>query len=97
MGFVSFEVNYGIRLSCNRCGASKPLKRKAPSAGHGRTKTLKKKHKVDGGGGWNEWLEVEMKILFVSTCFLNEVLTAESLVKVASNDGDGGADNFCLR
>ena len=38
-----------------------------------------------------------MKILFVSTCFLNEVLTAESLVKVASNDGDGGADNFCLR
>eukprot|EP00434_Breviolum_minutum_P011700 symbB.v1.2.010321.t1/scaffold671.1/size323421/2 len=27
------NVNYGIRLSCNRCGASKPLKRKAPTAG----------------------------------------------------------------
>lgn len=44
---LPFEVNYGIRLSCNRCGASKPLKRKAPTAGGG----VVGFHQVDGVAG----------------------------------------------
>lgn len=44
-------MNYGIRLSCNRCGASKPLKRKAPTAGGG----VVGFHQVDGVAGKLKW------------------------------------------